>query len=157
MATGPAGARDADPTALADDPATSPYPVWSADDTYVEGTRVVWHRNTYVAKWWTLGDLPDDPVVDESASPWRLIGPVLPGERPVVLPSLAPDTYAAWDQDRAYRKGERVMLRGTAFVAKWYSSRCQPRCALHSDRAVTVASADRCRAPAGCRRAPDVT
>lgn len=123
---GAAGSRDADPSGVADDPATSPYPVWSADDTYVEGTRVVWHRNAYVAKWWTLGDLPDDPVVDESASPWRLIGPVLPGEKPVVLPTLAPGTYPAWDQDRAYRKGERVMLRRTAFVAKWYSTGVSP-------------------------------
>ncbi|MFC5678052.1 chitinase [Aeromicrobium endophyticum] len=123
---GRAGGRDSADNPVADDPATSPYPIWSADETYVEGTRVVWHRNAYVAKWWTLGDTPDDPVVDESASPWRLIGPVLPGEKPVQVPTLPSGTYPAWDQGAAYRKGERVMLRGTAFVAKWYSTGVSP-------------------------------
>ncbi|KAA1373710.1 glycosyl hydrolase family 18 protein [Aeromicrobium fastidiosum] len=122
----PTGGRDGADMPLADDPSTSPYPIWAQDETYVEGTRVVWHRNAYVAKWWSLGDVPDDPVVDESASPWRLIGPVLPGEKPIVLPVLPVGTYPAWDQDVAYRKGERVMLKGTPFVAKWYSAGTSP-------------------------------
>lgn len=120
------GDRQAPRRQLTDDPATSPYPIWSEDETYVEGTRIVWHRNAYVAKWWTLGDVPDDPVVDEATSPWRLIGPVLPGETPVKPLTLPKGTYPEWDPKDVYRKGERVMLDGTAFSAKWYSTGVSP-------------------------------
>lgn len=121
----PDGRSDAN-GALKDDPATSPYPIWDEEGTYVEGTRVVWHRNAYVAKWWTQGDVPDDPVVDEASSPWTLIGPVLPGEKPVVLPTLPKGTYPEWELDATYRKGERVMLDGTPFTAKWYTTGSRP-------------------------------
>lgn len=120
------GGRQNPESAVTDDPAKSPYPIWDENVTYVEGTRIVWHHNAYVAKWWTLGDVPDDPVVDESSSPWRLIGPVLPGEKPVVVKSLPKDTYPTWKQGTAYRKGERVMLNGTPFTAKWYSVGVSP-------------------------------
>ncbi|MFI5425509.1 chitinase [Aeromicrobium sp. UC242_57] len=120
------GGRQESGKALTDDPATSPYPIWDETATYVEGTRIVWHRNAYVAKWWTLGDVPDDPVVDEASSPWRLIGPVLPGEKPIKEQTLPAGTYPAWDRAKAYRKGERVMLDGTAFSAKWYSVGISP-------------------------------
>ena len=61
---------------LTDDPATSPYPIWTEGSTYLADTQVVWHRNVYQAKWWTLGDLPDAPVLNEWETPWTLIGPV---------------------------------------------------------------------------------
>lgn len=118
--------RPGESEALVDDPKTSPYPIWDKDETYVEGTRVVWHRNAYVAKWWTQGDVPDDPVVDETASPWRLIGPVLPGEKPTEPLTLPTGTYPAWKEAAAYRKGERVMLDGVPFTAKWYSVGVSP-------------------------------
>jgi len=124
--TGTADGEGRAVTEPTDDPATSPYPVWLEDEPYVEGTRVVWHRNAYAAKWWTLGDVPDDPVVDEVSSPWRLIGPVLVGEVPVVRPSVAPGTYPAWSQDTVYRQGERVLLDGVAFAAKWYTVGSSP-------------------------------
>lgn len=118
--------RPGESEALLDDPKTSPYPIWNKDETYVEGTRVVWHRNAYVAKWWTQGDVPDDPIVDETASPWRLIGPVLPGERPTEPLALPKGTYPAWEENESYLKGERVMLNGIAFTAKWYSVGVSP-------------------------------
>lgn len=126
VVTGGVGGREDADGPLTDDPATSPYPIWDEEGTYVEGTRVVWHRNAYVAKWWTQGDVPDDPVVDEASSPWTLIGPVLPGETPVVLPTLPAGTYPTWEQDAAYRKGERVMLNATPFSAKWYTTGSRP-------------------------------
>ena len=126
VAPGTAGGREDADAPLTDDPATSPYPIWDEEGTYVEGTRVVWHRNAYVAKWWTQGDVPDDPVVDEASSPWTLIGPVLPGEKPVVLPTLPAGAYPEWEQDATYRKGERVMLNGTPFTAKWYTTGTRP-------------------------------
>lgn len=118
--------RQSPDAVVTDNPATSPYPIWDPNTTYVEGTRIVWHRNAYIAKWWTLGDVPDDPVVDESSSPWRLIGPVLPGEKPVKTKTLPKGTYPEWKETKAYRKGERVILDGIPFTAKWYSLGVRP-------------------------------
>lgn len=122
----PTGKPGRSTTETTDDPAASPYPVWAEDATYVEGTRIVWHHNAYVAKWWTLGDVPDDPVVDVASSPWRLIGPVLPGETPIVPPTVPAGTYPQWQQETAYQRGERVMLGGLAFTAKWYTQGTSP-------------------------------
>lgn len=110
------------PMALpSDDPATSPYAIWDSEQTYVEGTRVVRHRNVYMAKWWTQGDVPDDPTVDEFSTPWQLVGPVLPGEKPIVNTKLPAGTYPKWNAGKVYTKGERVMFDGIAFAAKWWS------------------------------------
>jgi chitinase len=117
------GRATADPT---DDPEASPYPVWADDEAYVEGARVVWHRNAYVAEYWTQGDVPDDPVVQEVESPWRLLGPVLPGETPVPVPELPDDTYPQWRDDEVYTKGDRVLVDGTAFTAKWWTQGDNP-------------------------------
>jgi chitinase len=119
-------ARDRSADDMTDDPAASPYPVWAEDGTYVEGTRIVWHRNAYVAKWWTLGDVPDDPVVDVASSPWRLIGPVLPGEKPIVQPTVPAGTYPQWAPKTVYLRGQRVLLDGLAFTAKWYTQGTSP-------------------------------
>lgn len=109
-----------------DDPETSPYPVWEPQHAYRAGDRVVWHRNVYVAKWWTSGDTPDDPLAKEDVSPWRLVGPVLPEETPQPRPSLAPGTYPEWTQRAVYRAGDRVMLDGTGYVAQGYTSGSPP-------------------------------
>ena len=82
---------------VVDDPATSPYPIWTLSSTYLAGTKVVWHRNVYQAKWWTRGDLPDDPVLNEWETPWNLIGPVLAGEKPVEIPTLPYGVYPEWE------------------------------------------------------------
>lgn len=110
------------PMALPSDvPATSPYAVWNSEQTYVEGTRIVRHRNVYMAKWWTQGDVPDDPTVDEFSTPWQLVGPVLPGEKPLVSTKLPAGAYPKWDAGKVYTKGERVMFDRIAFAAKWWS------------------------------------
>jgi chitinase len=116
-----------DPTATpSDDPATSPYPVWTEDGVYVAGERVVWRHNVYAAKWWTSGELPDDPTIAESASAWRLIGPVLPGETPAPSPTVAEGTYPEWDPDRVYSKGDRVRFDELAYVAQWWTQGQSP-------------------------------
>lgn len=104
-----------------DDPAVSPYTIWSPEQVYLADTRVVWHRNVYVAKWWTSGDLPDDPLLDQDASPWTLVGPVLPGETPLPAPTLPAHTYPAWLPGTVYHTGDRVMLEGIPFVAQWWT------------------------------------
>ncbi|MFP5018899.1 carbohydrate-binding protein, partial [Paenarthrobacter ureafaciens] len=44
---------------VVDDPATSPYPIWSGLATYTKADRVVWQGNVYEAKWWTKDDVPN--------------------------------------------------------------------------------------------------
>ncbi|MPY94774.1 MAG: glycosyl hydrolase family 18 [Acidimicrobiia bacterium] len=111
---------DTSPVAV-DDPATSPYPVWRAQRVYEEGKKVVWHGNVYVAKWWTQGDLPDEPVVNVWDTPWRYVGPVLPSDVPRTVEPVATGDYPAWSPDEVYGKGDRVTSDGAAYVAKWWT------------------------------------
>jgi chitinase len=111
-----------DPTTTpTDDPEASPYPIWTEDEAYQAGDRVVWRQNVYAAKWWTSGELPDDPTIDESASAWTLIGPVLPGETPEPTPTVPAGTYPEWLPDVAYDKGDRVRFEKIAYVALWWT------------------------------------
>ena len=109
-----------------DDPATSPYAIWDVNATYLIGTKVTWHHNVYEAKWWTRGDLPDDAVLDAFETPWTLIGPVLPGETPVPVPTLPPDALPEWSGTAIYDKGERVLFDGIPFEAKWWTQGDSP-------------------------------
>lgn len=114
------------PEEITDDPATSPYPIWDAASSYPSETRVVWRRNVYEAKWWNTNAQPDDPRIAPADSPWRLIGPVLPGEKPLPQLSLPGDFYPAWDPEEIYLQGGRVMLDGVAFEAKWWTQGDNP-------------------------------
>ncbi|MCP1100913.1 chitinase [Aequitasia blattaphilus] len=105
----------------ADDPETSPYEIWSEYKAYLADTKVVWRRNVYRAKWWTKGDMPDAPVLQESAIPWELVGPVMPGEKPIENVSLPKGHYMAWDEAAEYHSGDRVMYGGNAYEAKWWN------------------------------------
>lgn len=118
--------KGADPTPLApediaDDPATSPYPIWDSAASYPADFRVVWRGHVYTARWWNSGAQPDDPALTGDSAPWQLIGPVLEGESPMEVPSLPPDFYPAWDAQRQYDEGDRVMHEGVAFEAQWWT------------------------------------
>jgi chitinase len=105
-----------------DDPSTSPYPIWRENRAYPKGEEIVWQRNVYQAKWWTQGDQPDAPVTQEWDTPWRLVGPVLPGDRPQAeAPTLPPGTYPEWSASQAYEKGKRVLSGGHPYEAKWWT------------------------------------
>ena len=114
---------------VVDDPATSPYMIWSAKASYLKGTKVVWHRNVYQGKWWTRGDLPDNPVLNEWETPWTLIGPVLPGEKPVEQPTLPAGTYPDWKGTDTYDKGNRVLFDGVPYESKWWNQGESPEAA----------------------------
>lgn len=120
-------AADAKPKA--DDPATSPYPIWSVSNAYLEGTKVVWHHNVYEAKWWTQGEVPDSPVLQSWQTPWELIGPVLPGEKPIPQQTLPAGTYPKWSGDKTYNTGERVLFNGVPYQAKWWNKAQSPAAA----------------------------
>ena len=104
-----------------DSPATSPYQIWSATGTYVAGEKVVWQHYIYIAKWWTEGNVPNNPVLQSWQTPWTLIGPVLPGERPISQPTLPKGTYPAWSGTAVYQAGQRVIFQGVPYQAKWWN------------------------------------
>lgn len=108
-----------------DDPETSPYPIWSETAAYPANKKVVWHGNVYVSQWWSRGDQPDLPA-GEGGSAWRLIGPVMPGDRPVEEPSLPDGFYAPWGPETVYHRGDRVLHEGVAYEAKWWSQGDSP-------------------------------
>jgi chitinase len=114
---------------LKDNPTTSPYPIWSSTASYLEGTKIVWHHNVYVAKWWTQGDIPDNPVLNSWQTPWTLIGPVLKGEKPIVQPTVPSGTFPTWDGTAIYNKGDRVIFDGTPYQAKWWTQGDSPAAA----------------------------
>lgn len=111
--------------AVEDDPATSPYQIWNDTSSYPAETKVVWHGNVYVSQWWTRGDQPDLPA-GEGGSAWRLIGPVMPDDRPVEEPQLPEGFYALWDPAAVYHRGDRIMHEGSAYEAKWWTQGDSP-------------------------------
>jgi chitinase len=115
-----------DEAELTDDPGTSPYPIWNDAAAYLKGTKVVWHHNVYEAKWWTRGDLPDNPVLNDWETPWSLVGPVLPGETPIPQPTLPDGTYGEWDGAIVYLRGDRVLFEGVPYEAKWWTQGDSP-------------------------------
>ncbi len=116
--------------AVSDNPSTSPYPVWSENTAYTAGERIVWHSNVYEAKWWTRADTPDDPVLQGTATPWRIIGPVLAADRPTPQLTAPAGTAPAWQPATVYRKGARVLFEGRVFEAKWWTQTDSPEAAL---------------------------
>jgi chitinase len=114
---------------LKDNPKTSPYPIWSTTSSYLEGTKIVWHHNVYVAKWWTQGDIPDNPVLNSWQTPWQLVGPVLKGEKPIVQPTVPAGTYPTWAGSAVYNTGDRVIFGGIPYQAKWWNQGNSPAAA----------------------------
>jgi chitinase len=114
------------PTEVVDDPATSPYQIWDPLGTYPAGTKVVWKHNVYQAKWWTSGTDPTTPSAAGYDSPWTLLGPVLPGDKPAPLPTVPAGTYDEWDAQKVYVAGDRVQIDGVPYQAKWWTQGQQP-------------------------------
>jgi len=112
-----------------DDPKSSPYPIWQETGAYLQGTKVVWRHNVYEAKWWTQGDIPDNPVLQSWETPWRLIGPVLPGEKPVQQATLPEGTYPEWSGKKEYETSSRVLFEGVPYQAKWWNMGDSPAAA----------------------------
>lgn len=106
---------------IIDDPDASPYQIWKDTGVYLKGTKVVRHGNVYEAKWWTKNDIPDNPVLQAWETPWKLIGPVLPGEKPTDQVKLPSDTFPQWAGQTIYDAGDRVLFEGIPFRAKWWN------------------------------------
>lgn len=111
---------------LADDPKNSPYEIWSETGVYLKGTKVVWRHQVYQAKWWTKGEAPDDPVLQSHETPWELIGPVLPGEKPIKKQTLPAGTYPEWSGEAIYEADGRVIFQDVPYQAKWWNQGDSP-------------------------------
>lgn len=111
---------------VVDDPENSPYQIWDERGAYPKGVKVVWKGNVYEAKWWSKGDLPDNPVLQAWETPWKLIGPVLPGEKPIKQAVLPKGTYPEWSGTKIYEKGDRILFEGIPFEAKWWNQGDSP-------------------------------
>jgi chitinase len=114
---------------IVDDPATSPYPIWSESTAYLQGAKVVWRRHVYQAKWWNQAAVPDNPVLQAWETPWELIGPVLPNEKPIAQATLPAGTYPEWSGTVSYDAGERVLFEGVPYQAKWWNQGDSPAAA----------------------------
>jgi chitinase len=116
-----------DPTPVpADDAAASPYPIWQPGQMYRASYKVVWHGNVYEAKWFSQGNPPDAAVHFDWETPWRLVGPVLPGDHAPVIPTLKPGTYPDWTATARYAKGTQVLYQGLPYQARFSTQGDQP-------------------------------
>ena len=121
--------KNEDEQIVTDNPETSPYPIWTEPGTYLQGTKIVWRGNVYEAKWWNRGESPDNPVLQAYETPWKLVGPVLKGEKRIEQPKLSEDTYEQWSGDGTYEAGQRILFEGTPYQAKWWTRGDSPAAA----------------------------
>jgi chitinase len=106
---------------VVDDPATSPYPIWRAEGRYPAGYKVVWHGAVYEARWYAMGIDPSVPATAGTESPWALLGAVTTSEAaPEPVPTVT-DVTALWDPAVLYQRGDRVLLDGLPYEARWAS------------------------------------
>ncbi len=115
------------PPTLDTNPSDAPYPLWSATQPYAEGYKIVEHGEIYDAKWYNTGDDPAAVVQFSWQTPWELIGPVLPGDKAPVIPTLPAGTYPAWERGTAYKGGIKVLFRGLPYQAKWDNEGVSPQ------------------------------
>lgn len=103
----------------ADDPKTSPYPIWRPNAQYPEGYKVVRRGVVHQAKWYNTGVDPATPVRNPWDTPWSLLGPVIPADQPLTPTSVAPGTHPDWALDVLFSTGDRVLFKGLPYEARW--------------------------------------
>jgi chitinase len=109
-----------------DDASHSPYPIWNEGKGYKINSKVVWHGQVYIAKWWTQGDWPDARVENEWNTPWQLVGPVMPTDTVQTTTTIARGSVPEWNSTAEYVKGDVVWWRGVVYTAKWWTSGDEP-------------------------------
>jgi chitinase len=89
------------------------------------------HGEIYQAKWYNSGDDPQTQVQYSWQSPWKLLGPVLPGDHAPAFPKLPRGThrYHAWLITAQYTMGSKVLYQGLPYVAKWSNQGVFPQTA----------------------------
>jgi chitinase len=119
--------------AAADNPATSPYPIWNATAPYVTGYKIVWQGQIYQASWYNQGTAPGSAGGDAPTGPWQALGPVPSGSHAPAIVPLTTGAYPQWSASKVYHSGQRVRLGGLPYEARYYT---------HGDQPVRVLPAD---------------
>jgi chitinase len=104
---------------IADDPRTSPYPVWRLTAHYVSGYKVVWHGVVYEAKWANQGVDPSAMGDASTPTPWSVIGPVSPTETAARPSPTVTGVTAVWNPATVYARGDRVLFDDLPYQARW--------------------------------------
>jgi chitinase len=115
-----------DQAPVADDPKTSPYPVWRLSAQYVTGYKVVWHGVVYVAKWANSAVDPTSMGDGPTPSPWAVIGPVTPTDTPLKPVPTVKGVTAEWNPVTVYARGNRVLFEGLPYQARWSTTGDSP-------------------------------
>ncbi|MBC1889124.1 hypothetical protein HCA63_12290 [Listeria booriae] len=77
---------------------------WSPTKIYVAGDIVKYNNKYYTAKWWTLGDNPNESAVWQIMNEW----------------------IEEWHPLKGYNGGEKVLYEGKIYQAKWWVQGEQP-------------------------------
>ncbi|HEY2478177.1 MAG TPA: hypothetical protein VGI17_05555, partial [Solirubrobacterales bacterium] len=117
----------------ADDPATSPYPIWRPAAAYASGYKVVWQGQIYQAGWWNQGTPPGTAAADSPSGPWQPIGPVPTGSHAPTLVKLDQGNHPGWSPTKIYHEGDKVTFERLPYRARWYTQGEQPLAELPSD------------------------
>jgi chitinase len=127
---GPSLASPSPPVAFpepsADNPATSPFPLWNPAEMYQAGYLVVWLGSVYQAKWYSKGAMPGVITARSWQAAWELIGPVLPSDHAPTITTLPAGTYPAWSPATVYRTGARVLYQGLPYQARFWTKGSAP-------------------------------
>ncbi|MBM7635097.1 5'-nucleotidase C-terminal domain-containing protein [Geomicrobium sediminis] len=107
---GTPGMRDANHFAWVEEDAVScQYDTWQQSDVYTKGDRVTHNDVVYEAKWWTVGENPEN---SSEWDVWQVVADCQPDEG---------DGYKEWSQTVTYTAGDRVWYEGELYEAKWWT------------------------------------
>ncbi|MGO4301577.1 polysaccharide lyase family 8 super-sandwich domain-containing protein [Leifsonia sp. RAF41] len=81
---------------------------WTASRVFGAGDTVVYQGRTFLAGWYSRGDVPGSVT-----GPWQEI-------------ANAPDGTALWTPSRVFNAGDKASYRGIVYVAKWYTRNQAP-------------------------------
>lgn len=79
---------------------------WQSNRVYVKGDVVQHEGIEYMAHWWTKGEAPS------SSGEWGVWRPTTP---------KGSESGAAWEENRAYKKGDIVTYGGKQYQAHWWT------------------------------------
>lgn len=94
---------------------------WRADRVDNRGDQVTFNGTTFEAKWWTQNQ---EPTKTNEWEPWKVVGEVIPTPNPNTNPN--PNQTTTWDPAKAYTSGDRVVVDGITYEAKWWNQNDKP-------------------------------
>lgn len=109
-----------------DDARRSPYPIWRANRSYDQESKVVWQGRVYQAKWWSENDPPGASVDNVWDTPWRYLGPVVESDFEPVEHAGTGDEWELWRSETIYLAGDEIEFGGEVFRCLWWTQGALP-------------------------------